>query len=329
MNGERITASTAIIDIGGSVLVNAAYLTPPYQISAIGPPDLFDQVNGSAGFRDFVRMRVETFGIQVGFAELKDVTIPAYAGTINLRYARPVRPEPGSEPGTVAAMRKRRNQLSIAVVALILGLLVVIQLRSQSAASGLESLSAQELTQLVANLNTRNDQLRAEIATTERELADLQSAQARGETSVDQLRLDLARVRAWTGLDAVTGPGVRVTRQRSDRRGRDPGPPQRAAQRRRRGARRRRRPGRVRARSWPAEPGALSVENTSARRPVRDHAPSAIPATLTGSLTRAGGIVAQLAATFPDAQITVVPVDLLVIPATTRDLAPAHGTPQL
>jgi uncharacterized protein YlxW (UPF0749 family) len=92
VNGERVTASGAIIDIGGSVLLNSAYLSPPYQISAIGPPDLFDQVNGSAGFRDFVRARVEAFGLQVSFAELADVTIPAYAGTINLRYARPTAP---------------------------------------------------------------------------------------------------------------------------------------------------------------------------------------------------------------------------------------------
>jgi uncharacterized protein YlxW (UPF0749 family) len=89
VNGERVTATSAIIDIGGSILVNAAYLAPPYQVSAIGPADLFDQVNGSAGFRDFVRMRVEAFGLKVGFAELKDVTIPAYAGAINLRFARP------------------------------------------------------------------------------------------------------------------------------------------------------------------------------------------------------------------------------------------------
>jgi uncharacterized protein YlxW (UPF0749 family) len=101
VNGERITASTAIVDIGGSVLVNAAYLTPPYQISAIGPPDLFDQVNGSAGFRDFVGSRVQNYGIQVDFAELADVTIPAYAGTINLRYARPgggASPAPSAGP---------------------------------------------------------------------------------------------------------------------------------------------------------------------------------------------------------------------------------------
>jgi len=88
INGERVTASSAIIDIGGSVLLNAAYLAPPYQVSAIGAPGLFDRLNGSSSFQDFVKMRVEAFGLQVGFAELQDVTIPAYAGTINLRYAR-------------------------------------------------------------------------------------------------------------------------------------------------------------------------------------------------------------------------------------------------
>jgi uncharacterized protein YlxW (UPF0749 family) len=97
VNGERITTSTAILDIGGSVLVNAAYLAPPYQVSAIGPTDLFDQVNSSAGFRAFALSRVEAFGIGVGYQEFKDVTLPAYAGTINLRYARSdqIGPSPG------------------------------------------------------------------------------------------------------------------------------------------------------------------------------------------------------------------------------------------
>jgi uncharacterized protein YlxW (UPF0749 family) len=98
VNGERVTSGSAVIDIGGSVLLNAAYLSPPYQIAAIGPTDLFDQVNGSAGFRDLVRSRVEAFGLQISFAELKDVTIPAYAGTINLRYAQSASPAPSGGP---------------------------------------------------------------------------------------------------------------------------------------------------------------------------------------------------------------------------------------
>lgn len=224
-------------------------------------------------------------------------------------------------------MRKPRNQLSIAVVAMILGLLVVVQLRSQSTGTGLEALSAQELTQLVANLNTRNEQLRAEIATTESELATLQGAQARGESSVDQLRLDLTRVRSWAGLDAVTGSGIRISVagqiagagvQDLLNELHNAGAEALAVEDLRV----------VGGTVVAGPPGALSVDNTALGDPFEISA-LGNPATLTGSLTRAGGIIAQLAATYPDAQITVVPVDLLQIPATTRDLIPAHGTPQL
>ena len=89
VNGERITGTSAILDIGGSVLVNSAYLAPPYQVSAIGPDDLYDQLSHADGFRAFVRARAEAFGIKISYAVLPDVTVPAYAGTINLRYARP------------------------------------------------------------------------------------------------------------------------------------------------------------------------------------------------------------------------------------------------
>ncbi|MGZ8528785.1 MAG: DUF881 domain-containing protein [Candidatus Limnocylindrales bacterium] len=224
-------------------------------------------------------------------------------------------------------MRKTRNQLTIAAVALILGLLVVVQLRSQAGNTGLEALSAQDLTVLVGNLNARNEQLRVEIATTERELADLQGARSRGESSVDQLRLDLARVRAWTGLDPVTGTGIRITIagpiagdgvQDLLNELHNAGAEALAVK-----------DVRVVQGTVVAGPaGSLSVENTALVDPFEITA-LGNPATLTGSLTRAGGIVAQLAATYPAAQITVVPVDVLEIPGTTRQLIPAHGTPRL
>ena len=108
-------------------------------------------------------------------------------------------------------MRRPASQLALAVVALMLGLLVVVQLRAQSSGSQLDGLSAQELTVLVANLNARNDQLRTEIAGLDAEATALQAAQARGDSGLDQLRQDLARVRGWAGLDAVEGMGVRLT----------------------------------------------------------------------------------------------------------------------
>ncbi len=103
VNGERATVGTAIVDIGGSVLVNSAYIAAPYQVSAIGPDDMFDSLTRSPGFVDFIRARSEAFGVGVGYAVQEAVDLPAYAGSVNLRYGRVDRsPPPTSEASTPA-----------------------------------------------------------------------------------------------------------------------------------------------------------------------------------------------------------------------------------
>jgi uncharacterized protein YlxW (UPF0749 family) len=90
VNGERITATTSVLDIGSSILVNSAYLAPPYQVTAIGPSDLYDRLTALPGFVDFIRARQETYGIRVSFAEPPTVDVPAFAGTVSLRYSHPL-----------------------------------------------------------------------------------------------------------------------------------------------------------------------------------------------------------------------------------------------
>jgi uncharacterized protein YlxW (UPF0749 family) len=224
-------------------------------------------------------------------------------------------------------MHRRRAQLTITAVVLLLGFLVVVQIRSQSAGSQLENRSTQELTVLVANLNTRNDQLRTEVATLDRELSDLQAAQARGEGSVGAVSQDLARVRAWAGLDEVAGAGIRVSVE---------GPIDGASieallnELRNAGA------DAISVSGTRAvigtvvngAPGALAVEGHKLAGTFEIDA-IGTPETLTGSLTRAGGIIAQLSATTPDAVVTVTPADELVVPATARSLAPVIAKPHL
>ena len=224
-------------------------------------------------------------------------------------------------------MRSTRSQLSVTVVAFVLGVLLVAQARSQTTDPGLAALSAQDLTVLIANLNTRNEQLRAEVATLERELAELADADARGDSSVDAIREDLARVRAWAGLEPVTGDGVRIAID---------GPIDGATaeyllnELRNAGAEAlavdgiRVVPGVVVA--GPA--GELTIEARALADPFEIEAIGA-PEILTGSLTRIGGPIAQLAATNPDALVTVSPVEQLRLPATDRDLVPANGRPAL
>ncbi len=225
-------------------------------------------------------------------------------------------------------MHRRSSQLTIAAVALALGLLVVVQLRAQAGAGGgLGQLSTQDLTALVANQNALNDQLRTEVSSLERELGTLNQNAARGEVSVDELRAELGRIRAYAGLDAVGGSGVTISIN---------GPIDgfgveelinelRNAGAEAIGA------GSVRVvtgivATGPAGEVAIAGQPLG---PSFELAAIGAPDKLTGSLTRSGGIIAQLAATEPDVVVTVTPVDRIELPATVRDLVPAHGHPRL
>jgi uncharacterized protein YlxW (UPF0749 family) len=224
-------------------------------------------------------------------------------------------------------MHRRSSQLTIAAVALVLGILVVIQLRSQAGPSGLAQLSSQDLTVLVANLNARNDQLRRETGMLESELTTLQANRSRGDASVDEITADLQKVRAYAGLDPVGGPGVTISiRGPIDGEGVE----ELINELRNAGAEAISVDGTriVTGVVVAGAPGALSVENDAIGDTFEIRAIGS-PQILTGTLTRTGGVIAQLGATYPDAQLTVTPVEQQTLPATDRPLVPTHGKPEL
>jgi len=222
------------------------------------------------------------------------------------------------------AMRDPRSQLTVALVAAILGLLIVVQLRGQAGGSELASKSTQELTALVTNQNTENDRLRAEVANLQNQLAELRADRSTGATSAGQLESDLGRIRAWSGLDPIAGRGVEITVNGEIDAGavddllnelRNAGAEAIAIE-----------DVRVIARTAVSGvPGSLDVDGILLRDPFTIRAIGR-PETLIGSLTRVGGIIAQLAATNAAAIVDVRPIDtVMTLPATTRDLVPDHG----
>jgi len=225
------------------------------------------------------------------------------------------------------SLRAPRSQLLVAAVAFLLGLLVVVQIRAQSGGDRLATLSAQDLTLLVGNLNADNDRLRTEIAGLERQLETLEVGGSRGTASVAEIRADLERIRVWAGLDPVAGDGILITV-----RGpigapdlediinelRNAGAEAIAIDDARV----------VTGTVVGGTPGALSVDDTPLGDPFMIRA-IGVQESMTGSLTRAGGIVAQLAATNPDAALDIEPTDRMTLPATGRDLVPANGRPRL
>ena len=224
-------------------------------------------------------------------------------------------------------MHRTRSQLAVAAVALALGLLVVVQLRAQAGNAGLAQLSSQDLTVLVANLNARNDQLRREVSVLEDELAALNTNRLRGDESIDELRADLRRVRAYTGLDPVGGPGVTISITGPI----DGSGVEELINELRNAGAEAIGLGPIRIVTGVVVSGARGSAMLAGLPlgPSFELAAIGAPDKLTGSLTRSGGVIAQLAATEPDVTVTVTPVDRIELPATTRDLVPDHGQPRL
>lgn len=220
-----------------------------------------------------------------------------------------------------------RHRLPLVVVAVLLGILAVGQFRGQAGVPGLADLSVQELGVLVANLNDQNDQLRAEVATLQRQQADLASTKDRGQSAVDQLQSDLARIRAWAGLTGLAGSGVTITIHGPI--GAD-GVEDLVNELRNAGAEAiavagtRLVPGVV----VTGDPGNLTIAGVALGDGFEILAIGS-PQILTGTLTRAGGVVAQLGATYPDARVTVTPSDGLALPPTSRDIEAPDAHPHL
>jgi uncharacterized protein YlxW (UPF0749 family) len=223
-------------------------------------------------------------------------------------------------------MRQRGSQVALTAIALLLGLLVVVQLRAQQAGTGLETQSSQDLTLLIANLTTRNDLLRGEVADIQRRLDTISAANARGETSVGQLRSDLERARIWSGEDPAAGPGVRIVLYG--------GVPAEAlsdlVNELRNGGAEAISIGGVRVVGptvVAGTVGSLSLESTELGPRVEVLA-IGNPAALTGGLTRAGGLTAQLQARYAEVEVEVTPLDEVSVPAADRSLGPVLGLPR-
>ena len=85
INGQRLTARSAIRFAGEAILVNYRPLTRPYVLTAIGSPDLEANFAESAG-GSYVRALQDNYGVRVSMATSKRLTVPA-ATSLTTRYA--------------------------------------------------------------------------------------------------------------------------------------------------------------------------------------------------------------------------------------------------
>ncbi|MER7276528.1 DUF881 domain-containing protein [Dactylosporangium sp. NPDC000244] len=96
VNGQRLTATGTIRAAGGVILVDFRPVTSPYEVTAIGPPDLADRFNASATAKRFKRY-VDEYRMQFGVKKRANLAL-AGAAEPPLKYARTPAPTPSSTP---------------------------------------------------------------------------------------------------------------------------------------------------------------------------------------------------------------------------------------
>lgn len=105
-------------------------------------------------------------------------------------------------------MNRNVAQISLFAVALLVGVLLVGQLRSQARPTEISSLPAQELSELIDSLSQSNRDQRTALADLRETLREYRVAGSQGQSALDVSREDLRRITAFGGLAAVEGQGI-------------------------------------------------------------------------------------------------------------------------
>jgi uncharacterized protein YlxW (UPF0749 family) len=215
-------------------------------------------------------------------------------------------------------------QLSLVVVAMLIGMLGVGQLNSQARPSEIGSLSAQELSTLVETLTARNRELRTGLADIREQLREYEVSGPQGQSALQVSREDLRRITSFGGLAAVNGQGI-VMEVAGDLDAialndlinelRNAGAEAIAVD-----------AVRITARSVASEgPRSLQVDGVDVGRSFTLRAIGS-PDGLLSAMQRPGGIISQLKL-FISATIVVRQVEAVQLPASAVSLLPVTGKP--
>jgi uncharacterized protein YlxW (UPF0749 family) len=94
INGERLVATSSIYAVGTSVLVNTAFLSPPFRIEAIGAAGLLERFQTDPAFDGRVGQRITAFGLEFATQVVESLDLPAFIGNTRFRWAVPAAETP-------------------------------------------------------------------------------------------------------------------------------------------------------------------------------------------------------------------------------------------
>jgi uncharacterized protein YlxW (UPF0749 family) len=105
----------------------------------------------------------------------------------------------------------KRTQIAIALVAALLGILIVTQLRAnQTASQALQTASESDLSQIVGNLNNEINMLRAEAANLRLQLFKIERTSNDSASIMKESSKNLNNLKIIAGVTKVSGPGIKI-----------------------------------------------------------------------------------------------------------------------
>jgi len=83
INNERVIAMSEIRCAGTTILVNTNKIAPPFVIKVIGDPQMLES---GLTIKGGVAQRLKDYGLQVQIQKIEEVEIPAFSGSVKLKY---------------------------------------------------------------------------------------------------------------------------------------------------------------------------------------------------------------------------------------------------
>lgn len=86
VNGQRITATTGLSQVGGTVVVNLQRLNGPFEIVAIGDPATLEE---ALTIRGGLIQGLRALGLTITISRRDTLSVPPFKGSINFEFAKP------------------------------------------------------------------------------------------------------------------------------------------------------------------------------------------------------------------------------------------------
>jgi len=107
---QRVISTSAVRCVGNTLLLQGQVYSPPYRITAIGDPVKLRNALDDAAALQIYREFSKVLGLGWSVNEQGEQTFPAFTGSLDLRYARPLatrQPSPSATPSSSASPSTR------------------------------------------------------------------------------------------------------------------------------------------------------------------------------------------------------------------------------